>query len=115
MLAIIDMVRQKTAERDVLLSTLEMQARIMSQGIDVHLVKSYGYDPLKDKRLRHQRPLASPWRKTLVAVYNYVILEDGTRIDMEPVPVPLRGVVRHETDREESAGTSQTHEGQNSQ
>lgn len=85
MLATIEEVRQKTAERDRLLSVLEMQAMVMSQGIDVRNVKSYGYDPLTDKR---KPMIKDQWRKPKSPVYNYLIMKDGTRIDMEPVPVP---------------------------
>jgi hypothetical protein len=96
-LALVQETRQKYAEGERQLAVLEMQAHVMCQGIEVHDVESYGYDPKLDKR---PIPLKSVLRLKLIGprkeqqwreanpVYNYVIMKDGNRIDMEPVAVP---------------------------
>lgn len=95
-LAHIQMIRDKHKEIERELSTLEMYALVMRQGIDPEGVAKYGYDPRVDER-EPARPLISgrygndvrAWRR-MHKVYNYVVLHNGARVNIDPVAVPGR-------------------------
>lgn len=86
-LAHIASVREKRKEQDALLADLLMQAEVMMQGIDPEQVKSYGYDPARDGR---KRGFNDPHGKRLRAIYNFVTMNDGTRVELDP-PVDVPG------------------------
>ena len=90
--AYVQTTRKLIEEQLHLLAVLEMQALVMCQGIDVHDVRDYGYDPQQDKRMPPKKPLfgrfgVQCWREAN-PVYNYVNLKDGTHINITPVPKP---------------------------
>lgn len=78
----IEDIRAKSDRQKRLLKELLMWIAVEEQGIDPKDVKLLGYDPHADagsgRAYRHGVPLA----------FNYVVLRDGSRVDLSPVPNP---------------------------
>jgi hypothetical protein len=70
-------IRKKQAEAARLMKKLENRAMAMLSGVHPDNVATWGYDPAVDKR-RHRHP----------AIWNFVLLRDKTRVDLDP-PVPM--------------------------
>lgn len=68
---------------------LDLAARA---GVDPNLIARAGYDPTKDMRL-HKWP--ARWLEGIDRPHNYVILKDGTRIE-----VPIDWETRKQEERE---------------